>query len=71
MRTLAGLTALTELNLMDCDKVSEDGLRALLTGLTALTTLGLIGCRQMSDDGLRALAGLTALTTVQTGRILP
>jgi hypothetical protein len=33
---LAGLTALTDLNLCDCRRVSDNGLRAL-AGLTALT----------------------------------
>jgi hypothetical protein len=39
LRVLAGLTALTDLNLWGCVQVSDDGLRAL-TGLTALISLG-------------------------------
>jgi len=61
---MAGLTALTELNLKQCREVSNNGLRAL-RGLTTLTSLNLRGCVQVSDDGLRALAGLTALTSLE------
>ena len=63
LRALAGLTALTDLNLQQCEQVSDDGLRALI-GLTALTDLELGGCYHVSDNGLRALGSLTALTTL-------
>jgi hypothetical protein len=74
LRALAGLTALTDLNLTECREVSNNGLRAL-AGLTALTSLNLCqttGARlrvagtrdKVSDYGLRSLAGLTALTSL-------
>jgi hypothetical protein len=60
LRSLAGLTALTDLNVSYCSQVTENGLRALLAGLTALTNLNLEGCWRVSEDGLRTLVGLTA-----------
>jgi hypothetical protein len=63
---LAGLTALTRLDLKQCRKVSNNGLQALASP-TALTNLNLCGCSRVSDDGLWALAGLTALTTLNLG----
>jgi hypothetical protein len=54
LRLLAGLTALTGLNLKYCMQVSDNGLQAL-AGLTALTILNLEGCEQVSDNGLSAL----------------
>jgi hypothetical protein len=64
VQELAGLTALTTLNLCGCYQGSSyNGLRKL-AGLTALTTLNLDGCELLSDD-LRSLAGLvTALTSL-------
>ncbi len=56
---LAGLTALTTLNLSGCEGVGELG---PLAGLTALTTLGLSGCKGVRELG--PLAGLTALATL-------
>jgi hypothetical protein len=61
MRSLAGLTALTKLNLCRCVQVSDDGLQALAGLTTAVTHLNLGACSRVSDDGMRALAGLTAL----------
>jgi len=64
LQALAGLTALTSLDLQECWEVTDDGLRAL-SSLTALTDLHLGFCRQVSDNGLRViLAGLTALSTL-------
>jgi hypothetical protein len=63
LQALAGLTALTSLNLRGCSQVSANGLRAL-GGLTSLTSLNLRGCSQVSDNGLRALGGLTSLISL-------
>jgi hypothetical protein len=62
-RTFASLTALTSLDLRECEQVSDNGLHAL-DGLTALTSLNLSFCRQLSHGGLCSLAGLTALTSL-------
>jgi hypothetical protein len=57
------LTALTYLNLRNCDRVSDNGLWSLAS-LTALNILDLCFCVRVSNDGLRALAGLTAFTNL-------
>jgi hypothetical protein len=68
LQALAGLTALTNLNLWACYRVSDDGLQAL-DGLNALTSLNIMGCfERVSDNGLRALGGLTALTDLNFTR---
>jgi Leucine-rich repeat (LRR) protein len=66
LQTLASLPALTNLDLEDCQQVTDDGLLALAC-LTALTNLNLKMCMQVSDDGLRALASLTALVNLNLG----
>mmetsp|Transcript_27780 Transcript_27780/g.46488 ORF Transcript_27780/g.46488 Transcript_27780/m.46488 type:complete len:81 (-) Transcript_27780:14-256(-) len=59
---MAAHTALTTINLAHCNKVTDEGLKAL-TLLTALTCLDLGYSRQVTYKGLRALlASLTALT---------
>jgi hypothetical protein len=60
LRTLADLTALTSLDLSNCEEVSDAELHAL-AGLTTLTSLNLAKCDQVSDDGFCALVGLTNL----------
>ena len=61
---LAGLTALTSLNLtLDKGVVPAVEWQALGGLTTALIKLNLGGCDELSDDGLRSLASrLTALT---------
>jgi hypothetical protein len=61
LRTLAGFTALTSLNLVGCREVSDCGMRAL-AGLIALTSLNLARCFKLTNGGFRELSGLTALT---------
>ena len=56
---LAGLTALTSLNLSGCGQLTDV---SVLAGLTALTSLDLSGCGQLTD--VSVLAGLTALTSL-------
>jgi hypothetical protein len=51
---LAGLTALTHLDLRECNRVSDRGLLAL-AGLTALTCLDMQECNQVSDNRLHVL----------------
>jgi hypothetical protein len=67
LRTLADLTALTSLDLSNCEEVSDAELDAL-AGLTALTSLNLTKCTQVSYDGFCALAGHTALTSLNLTR---
>ena len=43
---LAGLTALTSLNLSGCGQLTDV---SVLAGLTALTSLNLSGCGQLTD----------------------
>jgi hypothetical protein len=57
---LRDLTALQDLDLRGCGRVTDAGL-AHLAGLTALQVLSLRGCENMTDAGLAHLAGLTAL----------
>jgi GTPase SAR1 family protein len=63
LRSLAGLTSLTTLDLSNCWKLTDEGL-AHLAALTSLTKLDLSGCRNLTDEGLAHLAGLTSLTTL-------
>jgi hypothetical protein len=57
---VGGLTALTYLDLDDCNVVAA-GLREL-RHLTQLTALNLCHCSSVTDAGLRELRVLTALT---------
>jgi hypothetical protein len=65
---LAPLTELTSLALGTlalggCDKVTDEGLRALAQ-LTGLTSLNLSRCFNVTDDGVRVLARMTGLQQV-------
>jgi hypothetical protein len=66
LRGPAQLTALTSLDLCDCDNITNKGPDAL----TAITSLDLAGCFNVTNKGVRALAPLTALTplTAPVGR---
>ena len=59
------LTALTSLNISDCEEVtSDEGLQAL-SRLTALTSLDISDCTQVTDEGVQALGSLTALMSLK------
>jgi hypothetical protein len=67
MQGLASLTSLTDLDMCNCDQVSDDGLQVLV-GLSALTSLNLEHCPRVTNEGVDALAGrLTALTNLLIG----
>ena len=60
----AGCTAITTLDLAECNRVTDAGLACLAVGCTAITTLDLSYCIQITDAGLLSLAGCTAITTL-------
>jgi hypothetical protein len=51
---VSSLTSLTVLELVGCDNVTSEVLRAM-SSLTALTVLSLTGCRNVTTEGLRAV----------------
>ena len=44
------------MNISRCDKISDEGIRALANGLPQLQSLDIGGCRNFTDAGIRALA---------------
>lgn len=59
---LARLTALTSLNLADCDLLTDQGVKALRP-LTNLTNLDLANCPRVTADGARSLADKVLIRT--------
>ena len=54
LQGVSSLTSLTVLELVGCDNVTSEVLRAM-SSLTALTVLSLTGCRNVTTEGLRAV----------------
>ena len=58
---------ITQLNLSECDAISDDGL-AHLRGMAAMRKLHLSRCRAVTDAGLAHLGGMTAMQQLDLSR---
>jgi bacterioferritin-associated ferredoxin len=62
MRAVSSLASLTFLNLTWCDKITDEGVRAVVSSCTALQSLSLFCCYKVTDEGVRAVvSSCTAL----------
>merc|ERR1712118_233769 len=61
----AGCTSLNSLNLRNCEKLTDEAIKALAT-LPELSTLRIFGCRKLTDESIKALAACAKLTTLDT-----
>ena len=62
---VAGCTSLTSLNVRNCEKLTDEAIKAVAT-LTELRALRIFGCRKLTDESIKALAGCAKLTTLDT-----
>merc|ERR1712153_133313 len=65
----AGCTSLTSLNVRNCEKLTDEGIKAVAM-LTELSTLRIFGCRKLTDESVKALAGCATLSTLDTTNTL-
>lgn len=63
LKSLAGLSALTQLALESCPGVTDDGVKELAT-MKNLTNLSLRGSESITDDSLKHIEGMASLTTL-------
>ena len=60
-----GLPQLQSLNIIHCDNITDEGIRALANGLPKLQSLDISNCANITDAGIRALArGLSQLQSL-------
>jgi maleate cis-trans isomerase len=62
LRAVSSLASLTCLDLSYCRRVTDEGVRAVVSSCTALKTLNLFACDKVTDEGVRAVSSLHALT---------